>query len=125
MLLQISVVGIVSIIIAELVVIAGVVAFFLIYPIRIWWRALISDAYIPLNKLLAMKMRKVNLNNVVVAYITSKKAGIDLRIEDLETHVLAGGDIDRVIKAMISAKSANINLPLLHHMLQSLILYYN
>lgn len=112
MLLQISVVGIVSIIIAELVVIAGVVAFFLIYPIRIWWRALISDAYIPLNKLLAMKMRKVNLNNVVVAYITSKKAGIDLRIEDLETHVLAGGDIDSVIKAMISAKSANINLPL-------------
>lgn len=112
LLLQMSVVGIVSIIFIELLLIGGIVAFFLIYPIKVWWRALISDAYIPLNKLLAMKMRKVNLNNVVVAYITSKKAGIELLIEDLETHVLAGGDIDKVIKAMISAKSAGIKLPL-------------
>lgn len=112
LLLKMSVVGIVSIVIIELLVIGAVVAFFLIYPIKVWWRALISDAYIPLNKLLAMKMRKVNLNNVVVAYITSRKAGIDLKVDDLETHVLAGGDIDKVIKAMISAKSAGINLPL-------------
>ena len=112
LLLQMSVVGIVSIIIIELLVVGAVVAFFLVYPIKVWWRALISDSYIPLNKLLAMKLRKVNLNNVVVAYITSRKSGIDLKIEDLETHVLAGGDIDKVIKAMISAKSAGINLPL-------------
>ena len=69
LLLQMSVVGIVSIIFIELLLIGGIVAFFLIYPIKVWWRALISDAYIPLNKLLAMKMRKVNLNNVVVAVI--------------------------------------------------------
>ena len=112
LLLKMSVGGIVSIAIIGLFVVGAVVAFFLVYPIKIWWRAIISDAYIPLNKLLAMKLRKVNLNNVVIAYITSRKAGIDLRIEDLETHVLAGGDIDKVIKAMISAKSAGIKLPL-------------
>ncbi len=112
LLLKMSVGGIVSIAIIALVVVGAIVAFFLIYPIKIWWRAIISDAYIPLNKLLAMKLRKVNLNNVVIAYITSRKADIDLKIEDLETHVLAGGDIDKVIKAMISAKSAGIKLPL-------------
>ena len=65
-----------------------------------------------MSKLLAMKMRKVNLNSVVVAYITAKRSGLELDIADLETHVLAGGNIDNVVRAMISASKANINLGL-------------
>ncbi len=107
-----SVGGIIALCVIGVVLIGAIVAFFLVFPIRVWWRAIVSGAPIEISKLLAMKMRKVDLNSVVVAYITSKKAGINLKIDDLETHVLAGGDIDRVVKAMISAKSANIKLPL-------------
>ncbi len=112
MLLKMSVGGIVTVSVLCAVFIGIVVAFFCVFPIRVWWRAIVSGAPIEITKLLAMKMRKVNLNDVVVAYITSKKAGIELRIDDLETHVLAGGNIDAVVRAMISAKSANIKLPL-------------
>lgn len=111
-LLQITTSGIVLLSVFGVIVIGGLVAFFIIFPIGVWWRALISNAPITIAKLLAMKMRKVNLNDVVVAYITSKKAGIELNIDDLETHVLAGGNIDKVVRSMISAKSANIKLPL-------------
>ena len=111
-LLKISVGGIVALCAVGILLVLAVVLFFVVFPVGVWWRAIISDAPIPISKLLAMKMRKVNLNEVVVAYITSKKAGINLSIEDLETHVLAGGNIDKVVRAMISAKSANIKLPL-------------
>lgn len=104
--------GIVFLSVFGVVFVGLIVAFFLVFPVRVWWRSIISDAPISLSKLLAMKMRKVNLNDVVVAYITSKKAGINLDISDLETHVLAGGNIDKVVRAMISAKASNIKLPL-------------
>ncbi len=112
LLLQITTGGIVFLSVLGVLLLGCLVAFFIIFPIGVWWRALISNAPIPIAKLLAMKMRKVNLNEVVVAYITSKKAGIELNIDDLETHVLAGGNIDKVVRSMISAKSANIKLPL-------------
>jgi uncharacterized protein YqfA (UPF0365 family) len=43
--------------------------------------------------------------------ISSTKAGIHLSTNDLEAHYLAGGDVERVVNALISADKATIELP--------------
>ena len=93
-------------------IIALVVIICMAIPFKVWWRALISDAKIPMSKLIAMKMRKVDLNLVVVAYITARKSGLDFDVKELETHVLAGGNIDAVVRAMVAAKNAGLGLTL-------------
>ncbi len=62
-------------------------------------------------KLVGMRLRKVNTGMVVNAYINAKKAGLDINIDDLETHAMAGGNVSLVVAALISAHSAKINLP--------------
>ena len=70
-----------------------------------------------------MRIRKVPPSIVVNSLITATKAGIiitdetggnnvkrSLKASDLETHYLAGGNVPQVIKALISADKANINL---------------
>lgn len=110
--LSIGVLGWSLIGISVLLLIGAVVAICFIFPLKVWWRAKISDAKIAMSKLLAMKMRKVDLDLVVVAYITAKKSGLDFDVTELETHVLAGGNIDSVVRAMIAAKNANLNITL-------------
>ena len=112
LMLKMSLASIISLAIAGGILLTALVAFFVFFPISHWWKAKISGAPISVAKLIAMKMRKVDLRLVVVAYITAKRAGLDLDITELETHVLAGGNIDNVVKAMISASKANIPLNL-------------
>lgn len=112
LLLRLSVSQMVWISVAGAVIVALLVGFFIVFPLSQWWKAIISGVPISISKLLAMKMRKVNLNNVVVAYITAKRSGLELDITDLEAHVLAGGNIDNVVRAMISADKANLGLSL-------------
>lgn len=112
LILRLSTAGIISIVVSIVVLVGLLVAFFIYFPFSYWWRARISSAPISIAKLLAMKMRKADLNSVVLAYITAKRSGLNLEIEDLETHVLAGGNIDNVVKAMISASKAGIPLDL-------------
>lgn len=112
LLLKMSLAGIVSLAVTGGIILISLVIFFIIFPVSHWWKAMISGAPIDVSKLIAMKMRKVDLRLVVVAYITAKRAGLELDITDLETHVLAGGNIDNVVRAMISANKANIPLSL-------------
>jgi len=97
------------------VTVAAVVAIILaiiigIVPIGVWVRALVSNAYIPAFKLVGMKLRHVEIGRLVDCYIKAKKAGIKISIDDLETHYLAGGDINKVVEALIIAKGAKIDL---------------
>lgn len=57
-----------------------------------------------------MRVRKVPPRIIVESLITSTKAGLNLTVDDLETHYLAGGHVPSVIKALISADKANIDL---------------
>jgi uncharacterized protein YqfA (UPF0365 family) len=57
-----------------------------------------------------MRFRKVNPARIVDPLITATKAGLDLGINALESHFLAGGDVDRVVRALISADKAGIAL---------------
>lgn len=84
--------------------------FFGIVPVKIWFKALVNGAYISASKLVGMKLGNVDIALIVKVYINAVKAGVKLSISDLETHYLAGGNIERVVEALIIAHGAKLNL---------------
>ncbi len=76
----------------------------------LWWQATLSNAPVGLMQIVFMRFRKVSPSVVVTNRITAKKAGIEISADQLEAHYLAGGDVGRVIKALIAASKANIDL---------------
>lgn len=76
----------------------------------LWWQSILSNAPVGLLQIIFMRFRKVSPSVIVTVRITAKKAGIDLSADELEAHYLAGGRVDRVVQALISASKANIAL---------------
>lgn len=106
-----SVGWIVGLSIVGVIILAGIITVLCLVPLRLWFRAIVSSAHVPMSKLIGMKMRKVDVNKIVLTYITARKAGLTaITIDELETHYMANGDVERVVKALISAHSANMDL---------------
>jgi len=84
--------------------------FFYFVPLGLWISALAASVPIGPMTLIGMRLRKVNPAGVIRPMITAWKAGLKLPVTDLEAHILAGGDVDRVVRALISADKANIDL---------------
>ncbi|TBL70378.1 flotillin-like protein FloA [Paenibacillus thalictri] len=80
-------------------------------PIMLWVSALASGVRIGIITLIAMRLRRVIPSRIVNPMIKATKAGITLTINQLESHFLAGGNVDRVVNALIAAHRANIELP--------------
>ena len=95
-----------------LLVILGIllIAIICLVPFNIWFRALVSGAPVSIPRLIGMRLRRIKVAMIVDAYITGKKAGLDIDIATLETHYMAKGDVIKVVNALISAYSANIEL---------------
>jgi uncharacterized protein YqfA (UPF0365 family) len=91
-------------------VIALVVFVIIISFISTWIQARMSKAPVGFGTLLAMKLRKVPHGLIVQGRITAFKAGIELTTDQLEAHFLAGGDVNQVVRALIAAEKANLNL---------------
>ena len=79
-------------------------------PIGLWFSALVSGVRISLLQLFLMRFRKVPPSVIVRALIEGTKAGIKLDRDNLEAHFLAGGKVDMVVHALVSASKANIDL---------------
>jgi uncharacterized protein YqfA (UPF0365 family) len=96
-----------------ILIIVVLAIFLLLYmvPIPLWIAAWASGAYVGLFTLVGMRLRRIPPNTVVTARISAVKAGLDLTVNDLESHYLAGGNVVRLVNAMISADKANIPLP--------------
>jgi len=98
--------------VAALILTIAVLAFVLyLVPIPLWVAAWASGAYVGLLTLVGMRLRRVPPGTVVTARISSVKAGLDIPLNDLEAHYLAGGNVVNVVIAMISADKANIPMP--------------
>ena len=63
------------------VLLAGLIVFFVCVPMKLWFRAAMSSAHVPMSKLIGMKMRKVDLSKIVLTYITARKAGLTITID--------------------------------------------
>jgi len=91
--------------------IAAVAIVLYLVPVRLWVAAWASGAFVGLMTLIAMRLRRVPPATVVTARIMSVKAGLDIPLNDIEAHFLAGGNVVNVVNAMISAVKANIPMP--------------
>jgi uncharacterized protein YqfA (UPF0365 family) len=81
-------------------------------PVRLWVEALSAGVRVGMGTLVGMRLRKVNPAAIIRPLIAAHKARLTgVSITDLEAHYLAGGNVQRVISALISADRANIELP--------------
>ncbi|HJV44620.1 MAG TPA: flotillin-like protein FloA [Bacillota bacterium] len=94
------------------VLIIGVLSvFFTFVPVMLWISALASGVSIGILTLIGMRLRRVIPARIVNPLIKARKAGLEVTSNQLESHYLAGGNVDRVIDALIAAERANIDLP--------------
>ncbi len=88
----------------------GLIILLWLFPVTLWFQALISGVRISLIQLVLMRWRKVPPTTIVMAMITGTKAGLKLSANALEAHYLAKGNVLNVVNALISADKANIAL---------------
>ncbi|MSR18480.1 MAG: UPF0365 family protein [Phycisphaerales bacterium] len=79
--------------------------------LQLWLQALLSGAPVGLVDLIMMRLRKVQPDVIVINRISAKKAGLNIETDLMEAHYIAGGDVTRVVRAMIAAEKAKIDLP--------------
>lgn len=93
------------------VLIVALILFFLFFNfINLYIQALVSGSRVGFLDLFGMWLRKINPNLIVAARIQATRAGLQISQQEMESHVLAGGNLMRVITAMIAANKANIEL---------------
>src|SRR3954468_4007756 len=100
------VIGVVIFILIVLLIFFAIIAQFL----GLYIRAYVSGARVSLFELIGMRLRKVNSTIIVNSRIQASRAGLQISQPEMESHMLAGGDVQRVIAAMIAANKANIDL---------------
>ncbi|MBY0311613.1 MAG: flotillin-like protein FloA [Phycisphaerales bacterium] len=77
---------------------------------NLWLQAYLSGAKVSYFELVGMRLRKVDIRTIVINRIRAAKAGLQVATSQLETHYLAGGNVTKVISALIAARGANIPL---------------
>ncbi len=93
-------------VIAVAVIVALIVFGIVIFMFRflgLWILALVSGAPVSLPQLVGMQFRKVNPRVIVHSRIQAVKAGLNISTDQLEVHYLAGGNVQRVVNALIAA----------------------
>ena len=89
------------------IVVATVLSF---VPVRLWIEARFSGVPLGIGSLIGMRLRKVSPRDIVRPLIAATKAGLHLKVNELEAHYLAGGSVLSVTHALISADKAGIEL---------------
>jgi len=92
------------------IIVIFVSLFFSFIPVGLWITALFSGVKVSILTLVGMRFRRVSPSRIVNPMIKATKAGLDLSIDKLEAHYLAGGNVDSVVNALIAAQRANIEL---------------
>ncbi|MBM3846562.1 MAG: UPF0365 family protein [Verrucomicrobia bacterium] len=102
--------GVNGLIIAILLIAAFVVAIIVLNFGMIWIRALFSGARVTFKELIELRLRSVPVGAIVDSRITAVKSGLNISIDELSTHFLAGGLVEVVVLALIAARKAGIHL---------------
>lgn len=84
--------------------------FFTFVPVMLWISALASGVWVSIFTLVGMRLRRIVPARIINPLIKASKAGLDITINQLETHYLAGGNVDRVVDALVAAQRADIDL---------------
>ena len=96
-----------------ILILVAIVLFFHFVPLGLWISAISAGADVGIFNLVGMRLRRVNPTQIVMPLIKANKAGLEeVNTDQLEAHYLAGGNVDRVIDALIAAQRAQIPLTL-------------
>lgn len=93
------------------VVAAAAMLFLHFVPLGLWVSAIAAGVNVGIFTLVGMRLRRVQPVKIVLPLIKANKAGLAVNVNQLEAHYLAGGDVDRVVDALIAAHRAEIPLP--------------
>ena len=93
------------------IVILAVSIFLHFVPLGLWVSAISANVSVSIVSLIGMRLRRVPPGRIVLPLIKANKAGLDVSVNQLEAHYLAGGNVDKVVDALIASHRAQINLP--------------
>ena len=102
-----------DIVILVIIIVAAIIflsIFFSFVPIRLWVSALASGVKVKIFSLIGMRLRKIPPSRIVIPLIKATKGGLALNQNELEAHYLAGGNVDKVIDALIAGQKAALGL---------------
>jgi uncharacterized protein YqfA (UPF0365 family) len=99
-----------------IVIILGVIACFLalflsFVPVGLWISALAANVKVSFFNLIGMRLRRVAPKKIVLPLIKATKGGVEVSVNQLEAHYLAGGNVDAVVNALIASHRASFDLP--------------
>ncbi|MCC6556204.1 MAG: flotillin-like protein FloA [Polyangiaceae bacterium] len=98
------------IVVGALVMVVLITTLYLV-PLRLWIAAQASGADVSMLTLIGMRLRRVPPDQIVNARISAVKAGLEsVSVNMLEAHYLAGGRVEAVVSALISADKAGMEL---------------
>lgn len=100
-----------SFIVIAVIIVVALLILFSFVPIGLWISALAAGVHVGIGTLVGMRLRRVSPRKVIAPLIKAHKAGLALTTNQLESHYLAGGNVDRVVDANIAAQRADIDLP--------------
>ena len=92
-------------------IVAAIMVFLHFVPLGLWISALAADVHVSIITLVGMRMRRVPPAKIILPLIKANKAGLNVQVNQLEAHYLAGGNVDKVVDALIAAHRAQIPLP--------------
>ena len=92
------------------IILLFIVLFFIFVPVGLWISAIASGVKIGIINLIGMRLRRVAPAKIVMPMIKATKAGLDIKVNQLEAHFLAGGNVDNVVNALIAAQRAQMQL---------------
>src|SRR5690625_101614 len=93
------------------VILIALAVLFTFVPVMLWVSAISAGVKVSILDLIGMRLRRVVPSRVINPLIKAYKAGLDVKTNQLESHYLAGGNVDRVVNALIGAHRADIDLP--------------
>ena len=103
--------GIISAAFLFVIIVVAAMLFFHFVPVGLWISAIAANVPVSIVTLIGMRMRRVPPGKIVMPLIKANKAGLDVQVNQLEAHYLAGGNVDKVVDALIAAHRAQIPLP--------------
>jgi uncharacterized protein YqfA (UPF0365 family) len=105
-------IGFASLFALGVIVVIFVVLVLLLYyfPLGLWIRTLAAGVPLSIGALIRMRVIGVPAGLIVANLVRARKSGLSLTVDQLQSHVLSGGNVENVTLAMIAAQRAQIPL---------------
>ena len=89
-----------------LAIVIVLVLFLYYFPLGLWIRTIAAGVPLSIGALIRMRIIGVPAGVIVENLVRARKAGLTTTVDQLVSHVLAGGNIQKVTLAMIAAQRA-------------------